>query len=317
YKNGAYFSAGWMGTQGNTTDTGVQTVNYLATYSCSAPSSNGSNSRQVQITPPLPSGQVTGPTSGTVGTNNAYSLVNVSNANDWQWEMDLPDGGAFEWQGGYGTANPHNWGFGSGAGTYKFRAHLRGPSGNAYTNEITVTAYYQLSTSVSPGGAGSVSGGGLYQANATANLSATANSGYVFTGWSGDASGSSNPTTVVMNGNKSVTANFAPVVNSPVITSSGTASGAVGVAFNYQIAATNNPTSYGASGLPPGLSVNTGTGLISGTPTTASTYNATISATNSGGTGNAAVTIVIGGPIGGQNDAANQNQLNIHLPSSP
>src|SRR5438094_4639338 len=79
----------------------------------------------------------------------------------------------------------------------------------------------------------------------------------------------------------------------PVITSSLTATGHVGVAFSYQITATNNPTSYNATGLPPGLSVNTSTGLISGTPTTAGTYSVTISATNAGGTGSATLTLTI------------------------
>src|SRR5262249_33694153 len=49
----------------------------------------------------------------------------------------------------------------------------------------------------------------------------------------------------------------------PVITSAGTASGTVGVAFTYQITATNGPTSFGASPLPAGLSVNTANGVIS------------------------------------------------------
>ena len=55
----------------------------------------------------------------------------------------------------------------------------------------------------------------------------------------------------------------------PAITSPLTASGTVGVAFSYQITASNNPTSFNATGLPAGLSVNTTTGLISGTPTAA------------------------------------------------
>src|SRR5437879_1067302 len=35
----------------------------------------------------------------------------------------------------------------------------------------------------------------------------------------------------------------------PVITSAGTATGQVGVAFSYQMTATNSPTSFGATGL--------------------------------------------------------------------
>ena len=69
----------------------------------------------------------------------------------------------------------------------------------------------------------------------------------------------------------------------PVITSATTASGTVGSAFSYQITATNTPVSYGATGLPPGLSANSGTGLISGTPTSPGTSTVTLAATNAGG----------------------------------
>src|SRR5438552_6773769 len=79
----------------------------------------------------------------------------------------------------------------------------------------------------------------------------------------------------------------------PVISSGAVATGPVGVAFTYQIVASNCPTSYNATGLPPGLSVNTSTGLISGTPTTAGTYSVTISATNSSGTGTNTLAITI------------------------
>ena len=76
----------------------------------------------------------------------------------------------------------------------------------------------------------------------------------------------------------------------PVI-SSGTSAGAVvGRDFTFPIL-TDGATGYGASGLPPGLSVNTATGLISGKPTTAGIYAVTISATNANGTTSANVTI--------------------------
>ncbi len=80
----------------------------------------------------------------------------------------------------------------------------------------------------------------------------------------------------------------------PVITSPGTASGTGGQPFSYQITATNSPASFGATGLPPGVSVNTTTGLVSGTPTASGTFNATVSATNVTGTGSQPVTITIG-----------------------
>lgn len=82
----------------------------------------------------------------------------------------------------------------------------------------------------------------------------------------------------------------------PAITSAGTATGIVGQAFNYQIAASNSPTSYGASPLPAGLSVNSITGLISGTPSASGTFNATVTATNSAGTGSKVLTFTVNAP---------------------
>ena len=85
----------------------------------------------------------------------------------------------------------------------------------------------------------------------------------------------------------------------PVISSATSASGTVGTPFSYQIAATNSPTSYSATGLPACLSVNTANGLISGTPTSAATSTVTLAATNAAGTGNStlSLTIALGAPV--------------------
>ncbi len=79
----------------------------------------------------------------------------------------------------------------------------------------------------------------------------------------------------------------------PIITSPLTATGTVGQLFSYQITASHNPTSFGASPLPAGLSVNSSSGLISGTPTAGGVSNITLSATSSSGTGSATLALTV------------------------
>ena len=83
-------------------------------------------------------------------------------------------------------------------------------------------------------------------------------------------------------------------ISAPVITSSLTASGNQGSPFTYTITATNSPTSYNATGLPAGLSIDTVTGVISGTPSVSGTFNVTISATNGVGTDTETLEITLG-----------------------
>jgi uncharacterized repeat protein (TIGR01451 family) len=73
------------------------------------------------------------------------------------------------------------------------------------------------------------------------------------------------------------------------VTNPGAQTGTVGTAISaLDIAASSDKgdqiASYAAAGLPAGLSVDTSTGAITGTPTTAGTYDVTISATDNGGT---------------------------------
>lgn len=79
----------------------------------------------------------------------------------------------------------------------------------------------------------------------------------------------------------------------PLITSALGTVGTVGRAFSFQIASGNLPTGFGTTGLPPGLSQNTGTGLITGTPTAAGDYTVTVSAVNALGSGTAPLRIRI------------------------
>lgn len=79
----------------------------------------------------------------------------------------------------------------------------------------------------------------------------------------------------------------------PVITSPATTTGTTGQAFDYQITATNSPTAYGATDLPPGLSVDMASGLISGIPTQGGIYAASLTAENNVATATKSLTITI------------------------
>jgi len=58
--------------------------------------------------------------------------------------------------------------------------------------------------------------GGLYTNGTVVTVTATPNSGYAFKNWSGNLSGSVNPTTITMTGDNSVTANFRASFGEPV-----------------------------------------------------------------------------------------------------
>lgn len=74
-------------------------------------------------------------------------------------------------------------------------------------------------------------------------------------------------------------------VPAPVITSATTAVAIAGEPFAFSVTASNSPTSYAATGLPQGLSINATTGAISGTTTVAGVHTVNVSATGAGGAG--------------------------------
>jgi hypothetical protein len=71
---------------------------------------------------------------------------------------------------------------------------------------------------INPTGSGSVTRNpnkSTYVYGDVVQLTATANPGDTFSNWSGDFTGSTNPTTITMNGNKTITANFATTSVTP------------------------------------------------------------------------------------------------------
>ena len=86
-------------------------------------------------------------------------------------------------------------------------------------HDETVSAYFSLNygiaTHIAPSGAGSIdiqpSTGGWYLPGMTVTLTANPNTGYIFTGWSGDVNSTDNPLVRTLNNYLLITANFAPV----------------------------------------------------------------------------------------------------------
>ena len=77
---------------------------------------------------------------------------------------------------------------------------------NSNTATVAINRYRLTASGVN----GTVTGAGTYDGQSIAVVTATPNPGYIFQRWSGWATGIINPTSVVMNADKSVTALFAP-----------------------------------------------------------------------------------------------------------
>jgi hypothetical protein len=82
--------------------------------------------------------------------------------------------------------------------------------------------------------------------------------------------------------------NLAPTSgNTVTVTNPGSQTSTAGTAVSLQISATDSASgqtlTYSATGLPTGLSINSSTGLISGTPTSTGTFSVTITATGTTG----------------------------------
>jgi hypothetical protein len=128
------------------------------------------------------------------------------------------------------------------------------------------------------------------------NISLTTGSFAVQTTWANDFNSGSGGCEVshaiVTNGGNTVT-----------VMNPGNQSSTVGTSVSLQMHASDSASgqtlTYAASALPLGLSVNSATGLISGTPTTAGTSSVTVSATDTtGATGSASFTWTVS-PVGG------------------
>ncbi|UPQ80767.1 choice-of-anchor D domain-containing protein [Flavobacterium azooxidireducens] len=82
----------------------------------------------------------------------------------------------------------------------------------------------------------------------------------------------------------------------PIITSELNVSGFVGDPFSYTITAINSPTTFNATSLPPGFSINATTGVITGTPGATGTFYISIFAINASGSDEQTLTLTVSNP---------------------
>ena len=273
-------------------------------YAATGTSNNGWTMRMVALKPASPGAgaapAITSQTtaSGVVGTAFSYQIT-ATNSPTSYGATGLPAGLSVNTGTGLISGTPTT----AGTSTVTLSATNAGGTGNAALT-LTINPAPPVITSATTA-SGTVGIAFSYQITATntptsygatglpAGLSVNTTTGLI----SGTPTAAGTPTVTLSATNAGGTGNATLTLTinqaAPAITSATTASGAVGTAFSYQITATNSPTNYGATGLPAGLSVNTGTGLISGTPTAAGSTTVTLSATNAGGTGNASLTLTI------------------------
>jgi hypothetical protein len=94
---------------------------------------------------------------------------------------------------------------------YAFKAYASNANGTSYTSVAAFTTPpYNLSTTASNGTILRSPDQASYASGTEVTLTAVPSGDSSFQGWSGDLSGTTNPTTIIMNGNKSVSALFVP-----------------------------------------------------------------------------------------------------------
>jgi len=284
---------------------GKPTAAGTSTVTLSATNSTGTGSATLTLTITLPKPVISSATtaSGTVGSAFSYQIT-ASNSPTSYSATGLPAGLTVNSGTGLISGNP------TAAGTSTVTLSATNSTGGA-TAKLTLTIALPgpviTSATTASGTVGSAFSYQITASNSPTSYAATGlpagltvNSGTGLISGKPTAAGTSTVTLSATNSTSTATAKLTLTIAlpKPVISSATTASGTVGSAFSYQITASNSPASYAATGLPAGLTVNSGTGLISGKPTAAGTSTVTLSATNGTGTGTAKLTLTIAAAAG-------------------
>lgn len=141
-----------------------------------------------------------------IGSNAGAGEVGVAAPIDSVWEALVTQ----PWITITGSRN----GVGTGTLRYSVEANTTGETrvGKIIISgtEYTITQLSSLIVNATAAGNGSVAGGGSYETNAKATLTATPDKGYAFSHWTGDMVGSDNPVQVTVDSAKDIQAHFIP-----------------------------------------------------------------------------------------------------------
>ena len=234
-----------------------------------------------------------------VGTSFSYTIAASGSPNGFS-ATNLPSGLTFT--NGIISGTPQS------VGTYNLQLAATNASGVGYGN-LALTVQLPLPVITSSANAGGLTNAPfnyiIQAANLPTSFSATGlPATLILNSLTGALTGTptnsgifnvtitaSNSTGSTTNALAIIIYNSAPPV--PVITSALTATGCLSARFNYQIAATNYPTSFFVIGLPAGLSFDPASGRIFGIPAVTGYFSVTLRALNNGGTGSASLALTI------------------------
>lgn len=134
---------------------------------------------------------------GSVGRTRIIDSTNVT----WRDTATANSGYLFD----HWTARHSNVSF---ADAYSRFASITVTASDTIDASFRAWPTYTLTTSATNGSIGLNPAGGTYDSGTVATLTATPSARYIFSGWSGNLTGTTNPATVTMSANKSVTASF-------------------------------------------------------------------------------------------------------------
>lgn len=277
------------------TPTAVSTASVTVTATNGAGS--GSNTISFNIVLPSPPVVTASTFTGTVGTAFSNNIVATNLPTSYAYTGVLPAGLSFDTTTGAITGTPTvaasstisvtatNAGGTSTAATITF--NITNVPVPVLTGDLTITGVVNSSLTYSFIATNSPTSYALASGSLPPGMTLN-NPSFGVLGFLPNTVGVYSFTITATNaGGTSAPASFTvTITTAPPVVSAGSPSGTTGSAFSYAISATNSPTSYAvASGtLPAGLTLNTATGVISGTPTVAGSSSVTVTATNAGGT---------------------------------